>query len=109
MIVGYGDRERMIVQLARHKRANDKIRPLEGLMYGRRLVDTPGDWLEIIDVEDPGILAAIPANGINGMEIVPVAGDSAAYLHPHLELAALSMRFKLFRAANIALAIGGML
>ena len=66
MVIGNGNRERMIIQLARHKRADDEVGPLEGLMHWRRLMDAPGNRLKIGNIEDPGILAAIPANGIDG-------------------------------------------
>ena len=99
----------MIVQLARHKRADDEIGTLEGLVYGRRLVNTPGDRLKVINIEDPGIFAAIPADRIDRVEVIPVTRDYVAHFHPHLELSALGVRFKLLGTADIALAVGRVL
>src|ERR1700681_4231717 len=44
-------RERVIVQFARHEGTDHEIWPLEGLVYGRRLVDAPGNRLEVGDIE----------------------------------------------------------
>src|ERR1051326_2549514 len=109
MVVGHRYRKGMIVQLAWHKRADDEIGTLEGLVYVRRLVNTPGDWLKVVNIEDPGIFAAIPADRIDRVEVIPVTGDDIAHFHPHLELPALGMRFELLRTANIALAVGRVL
>src|ERR1700736_627357 len=109
MVVGHRYRERVIVQLARHKRADDEIGTLEGLVYGWRLVDTPGDRLKVANVEDPGIFTDIPSDYIYGMEVIPITGDGVAYFHSHFELATLGMRFEFLRKANIALAVGRML
>src|SRR5947199_7334273 len=79
VVIRHRYREWMVVQFAWHKRADDKIRSLERLMHRRRLVYAPRDWLEIGNVEDPGILATIPANRIDGMKIIPVARDQVAH------------------------------
>src|SRR5205823_2494749 len=74
-----------------------------------RLVNTSSNGLKVAYVEDPGVLAAIPTDGVDGMEVEPIAGDSLAYLYPHFKLARLGVCFKLFRAANVAFTIGGVL
>ena len=109
MVIRDRYREWMVVQFARYKRADDKIRSLEGLVHGRRLVDAPGDRLEVSNIEDPGVLAAVPTDGIDGVKVIPVAGNKITYFHAHLKIATLGMRFQLFWAANIALTIGGVL
>src|SRR2546427_7069264 len=53
----------------------------ERLVNRGRLVNTPSDWLKVSDIKDPGILAAIPTNGIDRVKIIPVAGNEAAYFH----------------------------
>src|SRR5947209_6244255 len=96
----------MVVQLARHKRTDNKIRSLKRLMHGWRLVYTPGDRLEISNVEDPGILTAVPANRIDRVKIIPVARNQRTYFHAYLKITAFSMRFQFFRTTNVALTIG---
>src|SRR5437763_15039115 len=105
MVVRHRYRERVIVQLARHKRADNEIGTLEGLVYGWRLVDTPGDRLKVANIEDPGIFTAIPANRIDGAEVIPITGDGLAYLHSHFELATLGMRLAFLRKAHSSLTI----
>ena len=58
----------MEVELARNEGADDEVWALEGLMHGGWLVDTPGDWFEVGNVEDPGIFVAIPAYDVAGVE-----------------------------------------
>src|SRR5947209_20627833 len=105
MVVGHRYRKGMIVQLARHKRADDEIGTLEGLVYRWRLVNTPGDRLKVANIEDPGIFTAIPADRIDGVEVKPITGDGVAYFRSHFELATLGIRFVFLRTANIALTI----
>src|SRR2546421_2877734 len=81
VVIRHRYREWMVVQFARHKRADNKIRPLERLMHWWRLVYAPGDWLEISNVEDPRILTAVPANRIDGVKIIPVARNQVTYFH----------------------------
>src|SRR2546427_12455243 len=81
----------------------------ERLVNRGRLVNTPSDWLKVSDIKDPGILAAIPTNGIDRVKIIPVAGNEAAYFHAHFKIASLGMRFKFFGTANVALTIGSVL
>jgi hypothetical protein len=79
---------------------------LEGLVDGRRLVDTPGDRLEISDVEDPRIEIAVPADHVEGMVVEHVTGEPVADLDAHLELAPLGVGLQLLRGADIALTVG---
>src|SRR5579859_6025778 len=74
-----------------------------------RLVYATGDGLKIGDIEDPGILMAIPADSIERMEIIPVARDSITDLETHLEVAALRMGDEFLGTANIAITIGRVL
>src|SRR6266849_620128 len=109
MIIWHWDREWMIIQFTRYKGTDYEVWPLEGLMYWRRLVDAPGDGLKVANIEDPGILAAIPAHGINGMEVKPVTRDHVGHLDTDLVIASFDVRYKLFRPANVAFAVGGVL
>ncbi len=78
-------------------------------MDRRRLVDTARDRLKIGNIENPGILVAVPADDVKGMEVVPVAGNECANFDAYLKVAALGMRRQLLRAANIAVIVGRML
>src|SRR5260370_612351 len=109
MIIWHWDREWMIIQFRRYKGTDYEVWPLEGLMYWRRLVDAPGDGLKVANIEDPGILAAIPAHGINGMEVKPVTRDHVGHLDTDLVIASFDVRYKLFRPANVAFAVVGVL
>ena len=97
----------MIVQFTRYEGTDHEVRALEGLMHRWRLMDTPGYWLEVVNVENPGILAAIPTHGIYGVEVKPVARDDVTDLDTHLKVAAPGMRYQLFRPTNVALTVGG--
>ena len=54
VVVRRRDRKRVVIELARHERADDEVRSLEGLVHRRWLVDPPGDRFEIADIERPG-------------------------------------------------------
>src|SRR5579884_444156 len=106
VVVRDGDRQRVVVELAWHKRADDEVGSLERLMHGWWLMDTTRDRLEVGDVEDPGVLAAVPANDVAGMVVVPVAGESVTDFQAYLEVAALSVCVQFFGSANVALTVG---
>ena len=78
-------------------------------MDRRRLVDPPGDGLEILDVEDPRIQEAVPAHHVERMEVEVVGRQLIARLDAHLELPALHVRLEPLRTADVALAVGRVL
>src|SRR6476620_2241120 len=80
---------------------------LEGLMHGRWLMDASCNWFEVLDVENPGIEIAIPADDVKGVVIQNMFTEPVAHFDAYLKFAALGVRFKLFRQANVALRVGG--
>ena len=64
VVVGHRDRQRVVVHLARHERADDEAGALEDLVHGRRLVHAAGDGLEVADVEGVRVQAAVPADDV---------------------------------------------
>ena len=72
-------------------------------------MNTSGDWLEVGDIQDPGIGTAVPADGVDRVEVVPVAGNQVADFDAYFVVAALGMCDQFCRAADVALAIGRML
>src|SRR5690242_5552736 len=109
VVIWNRDRERMIIQHPRHKRADYKVRSLKRLMHRRRLMYASSDRLKVGNIKDPGILIAIPANDIKGMKIVPITGNSSTNFKAHLVFTRLSMSNQLLRTTNITLTIGSML
>src|SRR5690348_12782169 len=106
MIIRHRNRERMIVQFAWHKGTHYKVWPLECLMHWWWLMHTTRDWLEIGNIENPGILVAIPPHSIARVKIVPIAGNVIANFQAHLVVSALSVRYQFFGNTNITLTIG---
>ncbi len=69
-------------------------------------MESAGNWLEVVDVEDPGIEITIPADHIERMVIQCMAADHVAHLHAHLEITPIGEGFQLHRNADIALCVG---
>ena len=69
-----GSPSRVVVEQARHERADDEVRPLEGLVHRRRLVQPAGDRLEVVDGERVRVEAAVPADHVERVVGVGVAG-----------------------------------
>jgi hypothetical protein len=109
MVVGSGDSIGVVVEQARHERADHEVISLEGLVNGRRLVQAAGDRLEVVDTEGPWIEVAIPTDDIEGVVVEEMAGDAVAHLDAHFELAALGEGLQLFWGTEIAFAVRGML
>ena len=109
MVIRGRDALRVIIEQARHEGAYHEIVPLESLVHRRGLVDPPGDRLEVVDAEDPGIQITIPANHVERVVVQDVPGEAVAHFHPHLEFAPLGVRLQLLRRANVALAVRGVL
>ena len=64
VVVGHRDRQRVVVDLARHEVADDEVVALEDLVHRRRLVHPAGDRLEVGDVERVRVQAAVPADDV---------------------------------------------
>src|SRR5437773_12114823 len=69
MVVRDRHRQLVEVELARAERADYEVPALEGLMRGRRLVDPPGDRLEVVDRERPRVEIAVPADHVEGVVV----------------------------------------
>src|SRR5665213_4246692 len=67
VVVGHGNRERVIVEQAWHKAADHKIVRFKGLMHGRRLMNPPSNGFEVVYRKRIGITATVPAYDIEGM------------------------------------------
>jgi hypothetical protein len=87
VVVGRRDGLRVVVEEPRHERAQHEAGAVERLVHGWRLVDTAGDWLEVVDVERERPQVAVPADDVERMMAVDVPADEPARLHAHLELA----------------------
>src|SRR5439155_127121 len=75
VVVRRRDRERVVVELAGHERADDEVARLEGLVDGRRLVDPAGDRLEVTDVEPERPEVADPADEVERVVVVVVSRE----------------------------------
>ena len=64
VVVGHRDRERVVVDLARHEVAHHEVVALEDLVHRRRLVHPAGDRLVVGDVERVRVEAAVPADHV---------------------------------------------
>jgi hypothetical protein len=64
VVVGHRDRQRVVVDLARHEVADHEVGALEDLVHRRRLVHPAGDRLEVGDVERVRVEAAVPADDV---------------------------------------------
>src|SRR5262249_35647301 len=86
-----------------------KVRPLEGLVSRRRLVDTPSDRLEVVNAEGIRIEVAVPADEVERVVVEGVGHDLAVDLDADLVLAALVVQRQLARPTQVAVAIWRML
>ena len=87
VVVRRRNRERVVVEQARHERAHHEARAVERLMHRRRLMHAAGDRLEVVDVERERPQVTVPADDVERVVRVDVAGDLAARLDADLELA----------------------
>ena len=116
VVVRHRDRERVVVDLARHEVADHEPVAREHLVHRRWLVHPPRDRLEVRHVERVRVEAPVPAHHVEGVcrVDVPGAGDPPAppVLHQHLHVL---RRFRaiheerLGRAVQVALAVGRVL
>src|SRR5437764_46268 len=100
MIIWHRDRKRVVIKLTRDKRAHDEVWSLEGLVNRRWLMDASGNWLKVVDIEDPGIFVAIPAHDVKRMVLIPVAGNHMTNSDTDFEFSCLSTRGQFLWTAN---------
>ncbi len=94
----------VVVEQPRHERADDEVGALEGLVHRRWLVDAPGDRLEVVDGEGVRVQAAVPADHVERVVEVGVAGQSGAVADQHVHLA-LGDQQRFGGGAQVALAV----
>ena len=77
VVMVVGDRHRLGVEIewARAERADDEVRPLEGLVHRRRRMGPLQHRLEVGDVERVGVQAPVPAHDVERVMAVVVGGD----------------------------------
>src|SRR5262249_14364133 len=92
VVVRDGDRLRVEVQLAWTEGADHEVLPLEGLVRGGRLVDPPGDRLEVVDRERPRVEEAVPADDVERGVVEDVVLVAPADARLDQELAPLAPR-----------------
>src|SRR5262249_46317856 len=105
VIIWRRDRQRVVVELARHERAEYEVWPFERLVYRRRLMNAPGNRLEILDIEGPRVQIAIPADRVKRVVIENMQGVAVARAYQHRELARFVVAGQLERYADVALAV----
>ena len=88
------------------ERADHEAVALEGLVHRRRLVDAADDRLEVVDVEDPGIEVAVPADHVERMVVEHQLVDRVVLLDQEREIALLVVRPELQRTPDVALGVG---
>ena len=101
------DRHRLWVEveMARTERADDEVRPLEGLVRGRRLVDPPGDRLEVVDRERPRVQEAVPADDVERVVVEDVVLVPAADADLDEVVAPVTVRLELGRRMDVAVVV----
>src|SRR6185503_6339752 len=99
------DRERVVVELPRHERADDEVARLERLVDGRWLVDPPGDRLEVADVEPERPEIAVPADDVERVVAIVVGRDPIRRADVDDEIAVLRDRRGELRRMEVALAV----
>eukprot|EP00952_Eustigmatos_sp_NYUAD-ZCMA_P000646 2627-Eustigmatos_ZCMA.PRE.1 len=82
---GDGHRALVVVEHAGHEVAEDAVGRFEHLVHGRRPVEAAGDRREVADVECVGVVAAEPADHVEGMALVDVARPAGGGLQEHLD------------------------
>ena len=91
MVVRDRHRLRVEVELARAERADHEVPALEGLVRGRRLVDSPRDRLEVVDRERPRVEVAVPADDVERVIVDDVGLVPVADAHLDRVLAAIAV------------------
>ena len=109
VVVRRRDRERVVVELARHERADDEVPRRERLVDRRRLVDAPGDRLEVGDVEGVRPEVAVPADDVERVVRVVVGRQPAAHLDVDPEVAFVRPGGDLVGQPDVALRVRGVL
>jgi len=109
VVVRRRDGERVVVELAGHERADHEVAGLERLVHRRRLVDAPGDRLEVRDVEPERPQVAVPADEVERVLPVVIGGDPVGGSDVDDEVALLVAGSDLVRRVQVALGVRGVL
>ena len=104
MIVRRRHRLRVVVVQPRHEGAEHEAVALEGLVHRRRLVQPAGDRLEVVDAEGPGVVVAVPADGVEGVMVEDHALADCPALHHDGEFPGLVVERQQGRRPDIPLA-----
>src|SRR2546427_3429198 len=64
-----------------------------------------GQWLEIVDVADPWIERAVPADNSDGVVIENIRHQRVVDLDPNLKLPGVAMRHKFLRSPKISIGV----
>src|SRR5260221_1972389 len=96
---------RMEIVGARTEGAHHEAVALKRLMHRRRLVHASYDWLEVHDVERPGIELAVPSHDVTRIVIEHDLVQSVVLFHDNREIAHLVEGSQLARNADVALGI----
>ena len=107
VVVRRRDRQGVVVELARHERADDEIPSLERLVDRRRLVDPARDRLEVGDVEAERPEVAVPADHVERVVAVVVGGDPVGRADVDDELALGAVRLSELGSVEVPLAVRG--
>jgi hypothetical protein len=79
VVVGERHRRLVPVEHPRRERADDEVRPLEGLVRGRREVEAPGARLEVHRVERVRVDVAVPAHDVERVAVQHVGLQPVAH------------------------------
>ena len=109
VVVRRRDGQRVVVELARHEAADHEVARLEGEVHGRRLVDAPGDRLEVADVERERPQVAVPADHVERVVVVVVGRDPIPAAHADHVVAMVGDRRHLVGRADVAVVVGRVL
>ena len=107
MVVRGWDRERVVIELAGHERADHEVTGLERLVDRRRLVHPAGDRLEVADVEPERPEVAIPADDVERVMAVVVGGDPVGRADMDDEIAFVGPRRDVLGIVQVALRVRG--
>src|SRR5712692_11052563 len=78
-------------------------------MYRRRLMDPSSKGLEIVDVEDPWVQIAVPANYVERMEVERVRHQGVVNFHSDLEFSLLIVNSQFLGFSKVSVRIWGQL
>ena len=104
MVVGCGDRLRVVIVKSRHKRTDYKCICFKGLVYGRGLVYPSGDRFKIVDRKAIRVVVTIPTHNIERMCGIGQVMQLALFFDLDQEIAHLIVSLQISRQLEIPLA-----